>query len=688
MRWPLVLLILASLIIPVAAIQISEIMYDPVNESEEWLELYNNESMDVNLSGWTVLDPTRHTLSLVNGSWMMPSYTFVIIAESAGTFANSYNYSGTLIDASSFGFNEEDWIALNDSAGNIIENVTYTNIADEGNTLQLLNGTFCEGSPTPGANNSCLQQATGIKLDVCLDGDCALTLGILNLNYDKLFKVTNLDHVSGQTDNISVSVDYNISINGSLVKESNFTIFVNSYTTVNTGSWTPNATGNYTICGTITASSVNDSNSADDSDCATIEVIDSSSIACDLSLEVNATDVIYGYRDTIDYDLNVIDLSCSNLTHPYLIQYEIEDFFGDFLRNPYNSTYDIKCEDSSSHQKAADEICGTEAYYIKAKILQPYCNDTNSANNEDKFLIIVKGKNPESSDCKASTSSGSGGSAKTTTAAASTTGNFDITILNHPQVVATGQTFLTTVEVRNKFSTTKTFEVYSYIFDKNKPLTKEGWNGNKQEIQVFAGQVTDVFLVNTVRTDIEPGNYQFRARVALGDDKVDDTKNIEIIKGNTTNETESGEITSFYSRAKLLYPGRQISLYSRVENKLNSEQNFTLELVGESTKDIGLGPKAAETFEFPVTLPETNATYDLKLLQNGTLVDERSLDLVIEGEAPIENKTKTTTSEYNYTGVTGAAVFSSKDQNLNVAMALFIAVLLILTLALLKSKSH
>ena len=500
---------------------------------------------------------------------------------------------------------------------------------------------------------------------------------VTGVEYGNLFKI-NIENKTNCSIKDSVFVNYNITKNGGLVKEGNFNKSIGCYGYADTGKWTPASAGNYTLCGLITNTTAGNTDLTNDFICGDVEVIDSNSIACDLSIDINATDFIYRYTGTIDYGLIVNDRNCSNMTHPYTINYEIADFFGNYLRTPYNSTYDIKCSDVSSHQKQPDEICGTEAYYIKAEILNPNCNDTNLANNQDSFLIIVKGKSPDSSDCKASESASSG--TTTTTQTPELSANFDMGIMEYPQVVATGQTFISRVEVKNKFSTAKTFEVYSYIFDKQKVLTEGGWTGNKQDVQIFAGQSAGIFLVNTVRTDIEPGSaYSFRARVKVGDSQIDDTRNIEIIRGNVTAEKQAN-ISSFYTRAKELYPGRQIVLYARVENNRDSEQSFVLELVNESKKEITLDKKSAKTFDFQITLPDYGREYVLRLLQNDTVIDERTLDLQIV-------KSTQETVKANYSEITGSMVFSNGNQNTNVAIALFVAVLLILVLALLKTKS-
>lgn len=108
----------------------------------------------------------------------------------------------------------------------------------------------------------------GLKISVYADD--ILTAGT---TYTKLFKIENLDHVSGVTDHINATVGYNISD----VKEDIFELKnLNKYKYANTGEFTPEQTGEYTICGWIINSTVDDTNKEDDTACKTVTVIGSS----------------------------------------------------------------------------------------------------------------------------------------------------------------------------------------------------------------------------------------------------------------------------------------------------------------------------------------------------------------------------------------------------------------------------
>ena len=105
----------------------------------------------------------------------------------------------------------------------------------------------------------------GLEITVYLDD-----VVYIGTTYTKLFKIKNLDHVSGETDHINVTCGYNISE----VKQGIFELIdLNYYKTANTGEFTPAVAGDYVLCGWIINSSVDDANKNDDSACKNITVL-------------------------------------------------------------------------------------------------------------------------------------------------------------------------------------------------------------------------------------------------------------------------------------------------------------------------------------------------------------------------------------------------------------------------------
>ncbi len=166
MRWsPLLLILLA---IPAAnAIVINEIMYDPAGSDagREWVEIYNNESFEVNLLGWKFFEEgTNHGLTLANGSWTLPAGSFAIIADNYTKFLLDYSdFNDTLFDSIFSLSNFGESIALKNSSLFALEIINYGAMSDasgNGNSLQRVssgrpwNSSNIFARPaTPGAQN-------------------------------------------------------------------------------------------------------------------------------------------------------------------------------------------------------------------------------------------------------------------------------------------------------------------------------------------------------------------------------------------------------------------------------------------------------------------------------------------------------------------------------------------------------
>jgi hypothetical protein len=67
-------------------ININEIMYNPpgADTDNEWLELYNNDTTDIDIKGWRFYEAgINHSLTLFQGSMIIPSGWYAIIADNA-----------------------------------------------------------------------------------------------------------------------------------------------------------------------------------------------------------------------------------------------------------------------------------------------------------------------------------------------------------------------------------------------------------------------------------------------------------------------------------------------------------------------------------------------------------------------------------------------------------------------------
>lgn len=140
----------------VAAMEVNEIMYNPLGDDagNEWVEIYNPENS--NLSNWTIGDLNSND-SLVPVK--ITNSSFIIIVENASAFNDSnvsVYYAGSTI-GNGLG-NAGDTIYLYDSNKNLVDSVSYNSTFANGNnkTLEKFNSSWNESffdGGTPGFQN-------------------------------------------------------------------------------------------------------------------------------------------------------------------------------------------------------------------------------------------------------------------------------------------------------------------------------------------------------------------------------------------------------------------------------------------------------------------------------------------------------------------------------------------------------
>ncbi len=165
-----------SFIFAQASVMINEIMYNPDdNHSDnygEWIEIYNLEDYDINLSDWIIKDKNSANTSL-NG--LLPAHSYAIIADNITFFNNNWGWPCLVIDGSLGLSNSGDEIWLWNGI-NLVDYVNYEPLGEEGDSLQLCNDELSPNLPTPGAANNCTGQGQqgeeSIELDYPSEVNC------------------------------------------------------------------------------------------------------------------------------------------------------------------------------------------------------------------------------------------------------------------------------------------------------------------------------------------------------------------------------------------------------------------------------------------------------------------------------------------------------------------------------------
>jgi len=127
------------------AIVINEIMYDPngADGDREWIELYNNETNDIDITGWRFYESgTNHTLTLIQGNMIIPKNGYAVIVDNNDSFLSDYpSFNGTLIDSTFSLLQDGEFICILDSSLALVDCVNYSKswgANDNGNTLEKI----------------------------------------------------------------------------------------------------------------------------------------------------------------------------------------------------------------------------------------------------------------------------------------------------------------------------------------------------------------------------------------------------------------------------------------------------------------------------------------------------------------------------------------------------------------------
>lgn len=198
----------------------------------------------------------------------------------------------------------------------------------------------------------------------------------LNAKYTYLFKL-EIKEKKPCSPKDTVEVFYNFSKNNFLVKEDSFSKEIGCTSSASTGEFTPMETGNYTLCGKVVNSSVSFSPNVS---CMEFEVADTSSLSCDFSLHLKTNETIfYENGQSIEFKPEL-----NNQSFPYLIEYWIEDMFGNLVKPKLNTT-NTNEKSWKANIKEQDRVL-----FLKA-VVYPSCTDQNLSNNAaEKMFIVTK----------------------------------------------------------------------------------------------------------------------------------------------------------------------------------------------------------------------------------------------------------------------------------------------------------
>ena len=515
-------------------ILINEIMADPVDDEDlnEWIELFNNNSFAVNVSGWIIGDDNDND-SIEGGLYdgegtIIPENGFAVITDDSTRVYNNFNVSDDAVrlyvDDSSIGSsglkNDGETIYLYDNNGNLIDIKAY-NSTDDGLSWAFVNGSLHKSDPTPGFSNNG---------SIIIEEDCdyavnfILSKTLFDNSSDFSFKI-RASKISGTSTNFTMRAKIE-DLNGKFIRD--YAPFTNdSITTQRTSSeLTPNLDeGKSYIMDSNITTECNDTTTQDNFDTQIITIkgkpLDEKS---SISIE------------------NVLDLGNDDeAKFGQIIRVRLNAYKG----NTNKESIAVWVEDNNGNRVSKQSRTGLETKYTNYSLTIPVQIDPNCDGGFDNDDYTLKAEGLDSQD------------EEDIMIGDLTDSICDVKIIESKKSAAKGlgfelQDFNEVIDADKKFSTKIVLDnnnddmigikLWSYVYRGSKSYSGER-EDNMKEFTLDANSLQVVELSN-IMENIEPGNYKFKVVLNKDNQKTNNeiTKDIFVKDNQDENNLEGIEV--------------------------------------------------------------------------------------------------------------------------------------------------
>ena len=146
------------------SIVLSEINFNPTvatcaNDDCEYLEIFNNGSSSIDISGWDINDSNAPASPVFTFpvSTIIGSGEYIVITKNISAFNSAYpGFSGQLFGGAPSLNNGGDYLEIRDGSNGLIDSYTYSGTGpgnNDGNTLTLTESGWVGASPSPGTGD-------------------------------------------------------------------------------------------------------------------------------------------------------------------------------------------------------------------------------------------------------------------------------------------------------------------------------------------------------------------------------------------------------------------------------------------------------------------------------------------------------------------------------------------------------
>ncbi|RJP63254.1 MAG: T9SS C-terminal target domain-containing protein [Ignavibacteriales bacterium] len=118
-----------SLVIKSGSVVINEIMYNAPAEqnSKDWIELYNPQNTEQNISGWVLKDDNNSHSFVIPSDIKIPANSFLVLCSDTSVFKTIHPEVKNITGNFSFGFGDSDQVRIYTINNILVDSVSYTN---------------------------------------------------------------------------------------------------------------------------------------------------------------------------------------------------------------------------------------------------------------------------------------------------------------------------------------------------------------------------------------------------------------------------------------------------------------------------------------------------------------------------------------------------------------------------------
>jgi len=160
------------------AVVINEIMYAPVNNEPEWIEIYNRKDYSINIKGWKISEGTNDIV-ISNSDYILPPKNYLVLCKDS-LLKNFYNYPFAIKTVNLFALNNSgNKIIIKDNNNGTVDSVNYHSVwgGSQGKSLERIY--------PDSLSNSSANWATSLSTK---NGTPGLVNSVMPKNYDLQLK--------------------------------------------------------------------------------------------------------------------------------------------------------------------------------------------------------------------------------------------------------------------------------------------------------------------------------------------------------------------------------------------------------------------------------------------------------------------------------------------------------------------